>query len=121
MESANKETILLYIDLFISDVYDLMKAVFPDIVENKEKSIIKEYPKERGSIKMTTRLKIIAIKELLFKFIQEKVSDKIYDTYADLINSISYFRNKIKSDLDKKNHISFFVQIYFIMSSIDYF
>ena len=96
MESTDKETILLIIDLFISDVYDLMKAVFPDIVENKEKSIIKEYPKERGSIKMTISLKIVAIKELHFKFIQEKVSDKIYDTYSDLINSISYLEIKLK-------------------------
>jgi len=39
MESTDKETILLIIDLFISDIYDLMKAVFIDIVENKEKKL----------------------------------------------------------------------------------
>ena len=117
MSEIDKKDILKIIELFVSDIYYLLEIALPGDVARKEEILRKEYPEEK---EISMSLKIISIKDLLFNFIQTKVSPKIYNLYANIINSISYFRHNIKCDLDKKNSISFFVNAYCVASSLEY-
>ena len=117
MSEIDKKDFLKIIELFVSDIYYLLEIALPGDVARKEESLRKDYPGEK---EISISLKIISIKDLLFNFIQKKVSPKIYILYANIINSISYFRHNIKCDLDKKNSISFFVNAYCVASSLEY-